>query len=133
MLTTSALQQSRRGASPPMWKPWNVKATSTNVGTSSDVYSNLASHSTISWCPYENWPKPPTFADCIQKNIRDQIIEGLREDDTVEDLLQVKDLILATAITKCQGQEAAKRQRAEMVRCTPESSLIPRLVGKAWE
>ena len=61
-------------------------------------------------------------ADCIQKNIRDQIIEGLMEGDTVEDLLQVKDLTLATAITKCQGQEAAKRQRAEMARCTPETS-----------
>ena len=29
-------------------------------------------------------------ADCIQKNIQDQIIEGLREGDTVEDLLQVR-------------------------------------------
>ena len=40
----------------------------------------------------------------------------------VEDLLQVKDLTLAAAIPKCQGQEAAKRQRAEMARCAPKSS-----------
>ena len=33
----------------------------------------------------------------------------------------MKDLMLATAITKCQGQEGAKRQHAEMARCTPES------------
>ena len=39
----------------------------------------------------------------------------------VEDLRQVKDLTSATAITKSQGQEAAKR-RAEMARSTPKSS-----------
>ena len=38
--------------------------------------------------------------DCIQKNIRDQNIEGLREGDKVEDLLQVKDLTLATVINR---------------------------------
>jgi len=48
--------------------------------------------------------------ECTQKNIRDQIIEGLIDGDTVESLLQEKDLTLDTTITKCRGQEAAKHQ-----------------------
>ena len=59
--------------------------------------------------------------ECTQKNIRDQIIEGLIDGNTVEDLLQQKDLTLEAAITKCQAQEAAKRQRAEMARDASES------------
>ena len=47
---------------------------------------------------------------------QDQIIEGLIDGDTVEDLLRET---IDTAITKCQGMEAAKRQRAEMVRGAP--------------
>ena len=46
---------------------------------------------------------------CTQKNIRDQIIEGLLDADTVEDLLQETNLTLATAVHKCQAQEAAKK------------------------
>ena len=34
------------------------------------------------------------FNDCMQKNIRDQVIEGILDGDTVENLLQVKDLSL---------------------------------------
>ena len=49
---------------------------------------------------------------CMQKNLRDQIIEGLRDGDTVEALLQEADLTLDRTISKCQAQEAAKRQRA---------------------
>ena len=49
--------------------------------------------------------------ECLQKNIRDQIIEGLLDGDTVEDLLQAKDLTLETAVAKCR---AAKRQRAQL-------------------
>ncbi len=51
---------------------------------------------------------------CTQKNIRDQIIVGLIEGDTVEALLREKDLSLDTTITKCRAQEAVKKQRAEM-------------------
>ena len=47
---------------------------------------------------------------CIQKNIRDQIIEGLRDGDTVESLLEVKDLTLEMTIAKYRSLEAAKRQ-----------------------
>ena len=49
---------------------------------------------------------------CTQKSIRDQIIEGLLDGDTVEHLLQEKDLSLDRAISVCQAQEAAKKQRA---------------------
>ena len=52
---------------------------------------------------------------CAQKSIRDQIIEGLSDGDTVEDLLQVSDLTLATTITKCQSREAARKHRTDMV------------------
>ena len=51
---------------------------------------------------------------CTQKNIRDQIIEGLLDGDAVEHLLKEKDLTLDTAISTCRAQEAAKKQRAEM-------------------
>ncbi len=53
--------------------------------------------------------------ECTQKNIRDQIIVGLIDGDTVETLLREKDLSLDITITKCRAQEAAKKQRAEMV------------------
>ena len=53
--------------------------------------------------------------ECTQKNVRDQIIEGLLDGDTVETLLWERDLTLQDTILKCRGQEAAKRQRAEIV------------------
>ena len=52
---------------------------------------------------------------CAQKSIQDQIIEGLSDGDTVEDLLQVSDLTLATTITKCQSREAARKHRTDIV------------------
>lgn len=51
---------------------------------------------------------------CTQKNIRDQIIEGLLDNDVVETLLQESNLTLATTISKCQAQEAAKKQRMNL-------------------
>ena len=53
-------------------------------------------------------------ADCTQKNIRDQIIEGLLDGDAIEHLLQEKDLTLDKAISTCRAQEAVKKQRAEI-------------------
>ena len=47
---------------------------------------------------------------CVQKNIRDQIIEGLIDKDTVEHLLRQQELTLEAAITICRAQEAAKKQ-----------------------
>jgi len=52
--------------------------------------------------------------NCTRKNLCDQIIEGITDGDTIEDLLQEKDLFLDRAIQICQAQEAAKRQRASM-------------------
>ena len=52
--------------------------------------------------------------ECTQKNIRDQIIEGLLDGDTVEHLLRQHDLTLATTITMCRAQEAAKQQRKDI-------------------
>ena len=53
-------------------------------------------------------------SDCTNKNIRDQIIEGLLDAETTEDLFQETDRTLDRAITKCQAQEAAKKQRARL-------------------
>ena len=58
---------------------------------------------------------------CTNKNIRDQIIEGLLDADTMEHLLQETDLTLAKAITMCQTQEAAKKQCASMQSYRTES------------
>ena len=61
---------------------------------------------------------------CAQKNIRDQIIEGLVDGEIVEDLLQQSDLSLTTTISKCRAKEAAKQQRAEISdRCQSISAL----------
>ena len=60
--------------------------------------------------------------ECLQKNICDQIIEGLSDGSTVEDLLKEKDLTLDTTIDKCRAHEAAKRQRVE-VSSTPAASI----------
>ena len=50
----------------------------------------------------------------MQKNIRDQVIEGILDGNTVEDLLQVKDMSIHKTIQICQAQEAAKKQHANM-------------------
>ena len=41
--------------------------------------------------------------ECMKKNVRDQIIEGIHNGDTVQDLLQEKDLTLSKAIAMCQA------------------------------
>ena len=51
---------------------------------------------------------------CTNKNICDQIIEGILDTDTTEDLLQEIDLTLAKAISKCQAQKATKKQCAHL-------------------
>ena len=53
-------------------------------------------------------------AACSQKSIRDQIIEGLIDGDTVEYLLRQQDLTLDNAIAICRAQEAAKKQRKDI-------------------
>ena len=65
--------------------------------------------------------------NCTQKNIRDQIIEGLLDGDTVEHLLQEKDLTLDKAITTCRAQEAAKKQQAEIANTSREPANVQTL------
>ena len=62
----------------------------------------------------------------MQKNTRDQIIEGILDGDAVEDLLQIKDLTLDKAIQVCQAQEAAKKQLANMIGIHHESVAVIR-------
>ena len=50
-----------------------------------------------------------------QKGLRDQIIEGLRDADTVEALLKEKDLTLATTIMCCCNCEAAKKHCLDII------------------
>ena len=52
---------------------------------------------------------------CTETTISDQIIEGLLDDDTVEDLLQETDLTLTKTIHKFQTKEAAKKQQATLL------------------
>ena len=63
---------------------------------------------------------------CIRKNTRDQIIEGLLDKDTVEHLLQQPHLFLEAAITICRAQEAAKKQCKSIQENNPESVLAIR-------
>ena len=60
--------------------------------------------------------------ECTQKKIRDQVIEGLLDGDTVESLLREKNLTLKSTISKCRAHEAAKRQRAEITGATASVS-----------
>ena len=52
--------------------------------------------------------------ECLQKALRDQIIEGLLDGEIIQELLQVKDLTLDQAISKCRGLEAAKKSRSDI-------------------
>ena len=47
--------------------------------------------------------------ECTNKNMRNQIIKGLRDADAIEQLLKVSKLDLATTISTCRAQEAAKK------------------------
>ena len=61
------------------------------------------------------------FNECTQKHVCDQIIEGLLNGDTVEDLLQETDHTLAKAISMCQAREAAKKQHSNLTAQSWES------------
>ena len=58
-----------------------------------------------------SWQRPAISAQISahKENIRDQIIEGLLDSDTVEELLKEKDLSLDKTIATCRAQEAAKK------------------------
>ena len=52
--------------------------------------------------------------DCLQKAIRDQVIEGLQDGEIIQELLQIRDLTLDQTITKCRALEAAKKSRIDI-------------------
>ena len=61
--------------------------------------------------------------DCLQKAIRDQIIEGLQDGEIIQELLQVKDLTLEQAISKCRALESAKKSR-QHIQPTPAINAV---------
>ena len=62
--------------------------------------------------------------ECLQRNIRDQIISGLLDGDAVEILLRESNISLATTVDKCRAQEAARKQRGEMAGTNPLISIL---------
>ena len=62
---------------------------------------------------------------CTEKSIRDQIIEGIRDGDTVKELMQENNLTLATAITKCRSKEATRKNHLDIA--TQESEVVAAL------
>jgi len=58
--------------------------------------------------------------------LRDQIIEGLQDADTVEDLLKEKDLTLATTIMRCRSHEAAKKHCSDITQAEPSTIAVAR-------
>ena len=64
---------------------------------------------------------------CMQKSIRDQIIGGLHDECTVEDLLQESDLTLTTTVAKCRSKKVAKKNRSQMVVQEQETDKVATL------
>ena len=55
--------------------------------------------------------KTCNFCDdkCVEKVLRDQLIEGLMDNNTVEDLLKIKELTLDVAISNAEACVSAKK------------------------
>jgi len=67
----------------------------------------------------------------LQKNIQDQVIEGLSDGGTIEDLLQESNLTLTATISKCQSREAAKKNRSEMA--NQGTAEVVAAFHKSWQ
>ena len=61
---------------------------------------------------------------CKEKSITDQIIKGLQDGDTIEDLLQGSEFTLATTVTKCRRKEVAKRHWLQMTDQEQEAEMV---------
>ena len=57
---------------------------------------------------------------CTQKNLRDQIIERLRDVETVKDLLKENNLTLNNTIDRCRCREAARKHCSDITKREPE-------------
>ncbi|XP_064384829.1 uncharacterized protein LOC135333732 [Halichondria panicea] len=64
--------------------------------------------------------------ECLKRAIRDQIIEGLQDGDTIQELLRASDLTLDQAVTKCRGMEAVKKSRSQIQGATELCALQTR-------
>ena len=61
--------------------------------------------------------------ECAQKSIRDQIIKGISNGDTIKHLLWSPKLTSDTPINTCRVQEVAKRQCRETIEQSPGAIL----------
>jgi len=66
---------------------------------------------------------------CLQKGLRDQIIEGLQHGEIIQELLQLKYLIVQV-IFKCRGLEAAKQSRRSIWEKVDVSAVQKQLFEK---
>lgn len=68
--------------------------------------------------------KTCNFCDnnCLQSSLRDQLVEGVIDIDTVQDLLKEQNLTLEKAINTCRAMEAAKKELHPRP-CTSSSAL----------
>lgn len=57
---------------------------------------------------------------CMQKNLRDEVVEGLRDIETIKDVLKENNLTLDNAIAKCRSLEAGRKHCLDMTRQEPE-------------
>ena len=58
---------------------------------------------------------------CTQNNLHDQIIKGLRDIETIEDLLKENNFTLDNAIAKCRSLKAAQKHCSDMIRQEPKA------------
>ena len=60
--------------------------------------------------------KTCNFCDdkCTEKALRDQLVEGLNDNNAVEDILKVEELTLAVAINNARACESAKKNLVEV-------------------
>ena len=62
--------------------------------------------------------------DCLQKALRDQIIEGLLDGEIIQELMREKTLTLEDTITKCRALESAKKSRCNIQK-SPDINRLP--------
>ena len=57
----------------------------------------------------------------MQNNLHDQIVKGLRDIETIEDLLKENNLTLDNAIAKCRNRKAAQKHCSDMTQQEPKA------------
>ena len=100
-----ALRDHMRGAINETVERRNFRKRRQNQHESFNDYM-VASRDLVKTCCY-------CFNACVNNALRDQIIEGLLDGDTVEELLRQKNINLVRTMQICRVHEAAKQQREE--------------------